>query len=82
MITPRQIYDVYPDSELLSFAPPRKDETYRAYRDRLGAGALKEDRLFHFLLAELCSEAIDMDEAQRRLDRAKSDLEHVQRRIV
>ncbi len=82
MITPKQVFDVWQDNDLFGFDPPQERETYRAYRDRIGHAALAEDRLFHFVLAELCGEDIDTAEAQRRLDRAVADLEHVHRRIA
>jgi hypothetical protein len=82
MITPKQVFDAWRDGDLFGFDPPQEGETCRAYRERIGEEALAEDRLFHFALAELCGEDIGTEEAQRRLDRAIDDLEHVRQRIA
>ena len=74
MITPKQVYDVWRDNDLLGFDPPREDETYPQYRARIGDDALAGDRLFHFALAELCSEQLTSSELTRRIDRAVEDL--------
>ena len=77
MITPKKIYDVYPDTDLFGFPEPYECETYREYRDRIGPESLSEDRLFHFLLAELCDEDIELDEVEHRIQRAIRDLGQV-----
>jgi hypothetical protein len=74
MITPKQVFDAWPDNDLFGFDPPQEGETYRAYRGRISDEALSDDRLFHFVLAELCGEEIDVAEAQRRLHRAAADV--------
>lgn len=74
MITPKQIYDAWRDNDLLSLDPPREAETYQQYRHRVGDEALAEDRLFHFVLAEVCGEDISAAEAGDRLVRAAIDL--------
>jgi hypothetical protein len=68
MITPKQVYDLWRDNDLMGFDPPMEGETYQAYYERIGDEALRSDRLFHFALAELCTEDIDLNEAERRSD--------------
>jgi hypothetical protein len=81
MITPKQVYDAWPDNDLLGLDPPHEYETCRAYRTRVGDDTLAADRLFHFALAELCGEDIDVEEADRRLQRACDDLDDVRKRL-
>ena len=76
MIAPLQVWQAWPDHDLFGFAPPEQEETYRQYRDRIG-DQLSEDRLFHFVLAELCNEDLSLDEANHRLQRAVKDLRKV-----
>jgi hypothetical protein len=66
-----------PDSDLLGLDPPEKGETYQAYKVRVGETALGCDRLFHFMLAELCSEELDDKEVEQRMDRAVEDINTV-----
>ena len=73
-MTPKQVYDAWLDRDLLSVPPPAEGETFPQYRQRVGDDALDEDRLFHFALAELCSEDLDRAEVDHRLRRAIQDL--------
>lgn len=79
MITPKQVFDLYPDNDLLSFEPPREGESYQDYKDRLGPEweQLSEDRLFQFILAEVCAEELEPGEVESRLARARDDIECV-----
>ena len=77
MITPRQVFDAWRDNDLFGFDPPEEGETYRQYRARVGEEALASDRLFHFVLAELCNEDLSVEETDRRLLRAIEDMETV-----
>jgi hypothetical protein len=82
MITPKQVFDAWPDNDLLPFDPPRKGETYVQYKERIGDEALSSDRLFRFVLAELCGEEdLPAEEADRRMERAIEDLETVRRKL-
>ena len=54
-VTPKDIYDAYPDSDLLAIEPPKENETFAAYKKRVGGnkGVLAcGDTLFAFLLFE------------------------------
>jgi hypothetical protein len=82
MITPKQVFDAWRDNDLFGFEPPGEGETYRQYLDRVGDESLAGDRLFHFALAELCSEDISADEADWRLLRAIEDLQAVSAAIT
>jgi hypothetical protein len=77
MIAPKQVFDAWRDNDLFGFDPPREGETYHEYLTRVGDEALAADRLFHFALAELCSEDISAEDADRRLLRAIEDLQAV-----
>ena len=77
MITPLQVWQAWNDNDLLGFDPPKEEETYAQYRDRIGDDVLSGDRLFHFVLAELCNEELSMDEANHRLQRTVNDLRKV-----
>jgi hypothetical protein len=82
MITPRQVFDAWRDNDLFGFDAPKEGETYRDYRARVGDEALAADRLFHFVLAELCSENLSAEEADLRLCRAVDDLQTVRAAIA
>ena len=77
MITPAFVFEHWPDNDLFSFDPPRPEETYQQYLGRVGVDGLKEDRLFHFVLAEICNEDIGVDEAVHRLGKASLDLDDI-----
>jgi hypothetical protein len=77
MTTPRQVFDAWRDNDLFGFDPPEEGATYQEYRARLGDEGLASDRLFHFVLADLCGEDLAEGEADRRLVRAIEDLEAV-----
>ena len=76
MIAPLQVWQAWNDNDLLGFDPPKEEETYAQYRDRIG-DCLSEDRLFHFALAELCTEDLSGEEVGKRLQRAVKDLQKV-----
>ena len=79
-VTPKDIYDAYPESDLLALEPPEENETFAAYRQRMGGnkGILDcGDTLFAFLLFEAADESGDPDEVIRRFDTAVSDIEQV-----
>ena len=79
-VTPKDIYDAYPGSDLLALEPPEENETFAAYKKRMGGnkGVLAcGDTLFAFLLFEAQDEASDPDEVIRRFDAAVSDIEQV-----
>jgi hypothetical protein len=78
-VTPKDIYDAYPGSDLLAIAPPEENETFEAYKKRVGGnkGILAcGDTLFAFLLFEAQDEN-DPDEVIRRFDMAVADIEQV-----
>jgi hypothetical protein len=78
-VTPKDIYDAYPDSDLLAIEPPEENETFAAYKKRVGGnkGVLAcGDTLFAFLLFEAQDES-DPDEVIRLFDRAVADIEQV-----
>jgi hypothetical protein len=79
-VTPKDIYDAYPGSDLLALEPPEENETFAAYKKRMGGnkGILAcGDTLFAFLLFEAADESDDPDEVIRRFDTAVSDIEQV-----
>ena len=79
-VTPKDIYDAYPESDLLALEPPEENETFAAYRKRMGGNKsilACGDTLFAFLLFEEADEAGDPDEVIRRFDTAVSDIEQV-----
>ncbi len=82
MITPKQVFDAWRDNDLFGFDPPGEGETYQQYLDRVGDESFAGDRLFHFALAELCSENVSAEEADRRLLRAIEDLQAVSAAIA
>jgi hypothetical protein len=78
-VTPKDIYDAYPAADLLALEPPEENETFEAYKKRVGGnkGILAcGDTLFAFLLFEAQDES-DPDEVIRRFDTAVSDIEQV-----
>jgi hypothetical protein len=79
-VTPKDIYDAYPGSDLLALFPPEENETFAAYKERMGGreGILDcGDTLFAFLLFEAADESANPDEVIRRFDTAVSDIEQV-----
>jgi hypothetical protein len=79
-VTPKDIYDAYPESDLLAIEPPEENETFAAYKKRVGGhkSILScGDTLFAFLLFEAEDESDDPDEVIRRFDTAVSDIEQV-----
>jgi hypothetical protein len=79
MITPKQVYDAYPDSDLLPFDPPEEGETCSDFRHRVGSEALASDTLFQFILFEVANDKdpVDLPTAVRRLQTAIGDLQAV-----
>ncbi|WP_353208417.1 hypothetical protein [Sphingorhabdus sp.] len=78
-VTPKDIYDAYPGSDLLALEPPEENETFEAYKKRMGGnkGILAcGDTLFAFLLFEAQDES-EPDEVIRLFDRAVADIEQV-----
>ena len=78
MITPKQIFDTWRDNDLFGFELPNEGETYYEYRNRIGDESLASDRLFHFVLTELCTEELAPEEIDHRMNRAIGDLQLVQ----
>ena len=79
-VTPKDIYDAYPGSDLLALEPPEENETFETYKKRMGGnkGILAcGDTLFAFLLFESQDESDNPDEVIRRFDTAVSDIEQV-----
>ncbi len=79
-VTPKDIYDAYPGSDLLAIGPPEENETFEAYKKRVGGnkGILAcGDTLFAFLLFEAADESSNPDEVIRRFDTAVADIEQV-----
>jgi len=79
-VTPKDIYDAYPGSDLLAIEPPEENETFDAYKKRMGGARgifACGDTLFAFLLFEAADESADPDEVIRRFDTAVSDIEQV-----
>jgi hypothetical protein len=79
-VTPKDIYDAYPGSDLLALEPPEENETFAAYKKRMGGNKsilACGDTLFAFLLFEAADESDDPDEVIRRFDTAVSDIEQV-----
>ena len=69
----RDIYQAYPDSDLLPMDPPTDGETIGDFAARAETAG---DTLFLFLCRE-ANDDIDVDEYRNRLDRALRDIEHV-----
>lgn len=79
-VTPKDIYDVYPGSDLLALFPPEENETFAAYKKRMGGreGILDcGDTLFAFLLFEAEDAALDHKEVMRRFTVARNDIDLV-----
>lgn len=79
-VTPKDIYDAYPESDLLALEPPEENETFAAYKKRIGGSKsllVCGDTLFAFLLFEAADTADDPDAVIRRFDTAVSDIEQV-----
>ena len=79
-VTPKDIYDAYPGSDLLALFPPEENETFAAYKERMGGhkGILDcGDTLFAFLLFEAEDEALDHKEVMRRFTVARNDIDLV-----
>lgn len=75
-VRPRDIYTLYPDSDLLGAPVPHVRERLDTYFKR--AGKDFGDTLFLFLLNECCEEEeISFDEILRRLDRAVEDIQAI-----
>ncbi len=68
MITVKQVYDAYPDFDLLGLSFVVNDGTTVAEIEAENCG----DSLFVFLCRELCGEDIDHNEAVKRLLLANS----------
>jgi len=81
-VTPKEVYDSYPASDLLSIDPPEIGETFHDYINRQGKQTIREcgDTLFAFLIFEL-AEAGNRAEAAHMLDRALDDILHVRRAV-
>jgi len=76
---PIDIWEAYPDSDLLPYPQPKSRESGRTYLQKiLGQPG---DGLFVFCVSELCEESISDLEAEERVSRAISDLEQVRRAI-
>ena len=81
-VTPKEIYDSYPGSDLLSIDPPEIDETFYDYINRQSKQAIREcgDTLFAFLIFEL-ADAGNREDAINMLDRALDDVLSVRRAV-
>jgi hypothetical protein len=81
-LTPKEIYDSYPASDLLAIDPPEIGETFQDYINRQGKKQIREcgDTLFAFLIFELV-DAGNREEAVHMLDRALDDILRVRRAI-
>ena len=77
--TLRELYDAYPDADLLPISPPTAKSRIAPLAENCA------DRFFEYLLFELCSEkdaAIENKrEVLRRIDRAINDLKAI-RKVV
>ena len=79
-VTPKDIYDAYPGAAFLALSSPWENETFAAYKERMGGnkGILAcGDTLFAFLLFEAADESNGPDEVIRRFDTAVADIEQV-----
>ena len=75
-VTPKDIYDAYPGSDLLALFPPCVNEAFHTYKARMGGDdgiASCGDTLFTFLLHEL-EECGTREEAAHLINSAISDL--------
>ena len=77
-VTPKEVYDSYPVSDLLAIDPPEVGESFKDYTNRQDKNALSQcgDTLFAFLISEL-SDAGDREEAVHMIDTAIRDLSAV-----
>lgn len=82
-VTPREVYDAYPDVDLLPVSPPRVGETWKSWRRRSDWRSPPcGDSLFQFVCNELADAADEDEEEQlppretaiRRIDRGIADL--------
>ncbi len=77
----KMIYENYPDCDLLTIAPPGKNELIWHFEERISRhtrhGHECGDTLFVFLCREATEDGLGIDEYVARLDRAIADIEAV-----
>jgi hypothetical protein len=80
MITPRQLYNGYPSSDLIPLEIPNDGEPFDVYIGRIGKNNIRRcgDSLYAFLLFELSENCENKDDAIRALDIALKDIKSVQ----
>lgn len=71
-MTPRQVFDAFPDTDLLCPEPPKEGETGRAYYARIRDDLLV-DSLFKFVIGQLVADD-SADEFASNVDDAINDL--------
>jgi hypothetical protein len=71
-VTALQIYNAYPDSDLLLLEPPDKNESIKDFSSKIADCG---DTLFKFIIYELSDCTDDTNECLRRLYRAMHDLD-------
>ena len=71
-MTPLQVYDAFPDTDLLCPVPPKKGETCQKYLERIRDDP-HVDSLFKFVISQLCSDDT-ADEFATNLDASINDL--------
>jgi hypothetical protein len=76
VVSPLNVWQAYPDSDMLGVRPPEENETGSEYLQYLADA--RGDGLFRFLIAELCEEP-DMTamELLRRIIRVQTDIADV-----
>lgn len=75
-ITPLDILKVYPGSDLIPIEPPREDEDFQPYIDRVGVDKLRAcgDTLLAFIILECASADGDPDEISHMMNTAIRDI--------
>lgn len=84
-LTPRDVYQAYPNACDTSLREPLENETaeaYLEYANELDLDMGLGDTLFLFVLRELLEDDMDISEAIRRVETAKWELDEVITRLA
>ena len=73
-LTPLDLYEAYPDADILPLDPPDTTTTWLSFGRRFDPGPNCADSLFKFLVHELAEEGLPIEEAYRRLRIAHLDI--------
>ena len=80
MLRPIDLYNAYPDRDLLPFEAPTEDENWEDFSERIGEISIG-DTLFVFLVDELQDACTDHLELILRVRTAIEDLQAVERML-